>query len=122
MAKCKGVNPPNQEWSPEGGRLPVHKHRSGNSCSQPGAKRIALLSFGLHQQGREGDLDNWASQDLHTHRPGFCALERSLQCRCPYRLNQGANSIVSLRQTDANNNNCVKLKILTCSGSVMVQE
>ena len=31
----------------------------------------ATLSFGHYQQGREGDSDAWATQDLHTTCPGL---------------------------------------------------
>ncbi|XP_063605235.1 uncharacterized protein LOC134780428 [Penaeus indicus] len=41
------------------------------SCSQTGAKRRALHSFGVHWRGREGDSDDWAAQHLHVLCPGL---------------------------------------------------
>ncbi|KAL8621706.1 hypothetical protein ACOMHN_061841 [Nucella lapillus] len=38
---------------------------------QPGAKCTALLSFGLHRRGREGDPDDWAAQVHHITCPGL---------------------------------------------------
>lgn len=80
-AECGGVNPPNQEWSPEGGQLPVFTHCSGSSCSRAGAKRIDLHSFGLQGEAERGILTTGHPR-ISIHSAQACALERSLQCRC----------------------------------------
>ena len=58
----------------------VNPHRKSNpntntaiipSAPVADAKRSASHSFGLRQGGREGDSDDRATQDHHTHRPGL---------------------------------------------------
>ena len=71
MTKAMGVNPIQIR---SGAPKAFGEHTmlpSGNSCSRAGAKQYwTNLSFGTCQQRREGELDVWAAQVLHTKCPG----------------------------------------------------
>ncbi len=68
MAECEGVNPPNQEWNPEG-------LYSRTVPAAPATELVpnVLLCIPLDYIGEaeRGNLDDWASQDLHTLCPGL---------------------------------------------------
>lgn len=84
----------------------------GSSCIQVGSKCTGIcLFFGLNEQGQEVDTGVWATQYLHIHCPGFCALERSLQIHFIFQTRFMLSELMShlvqfyylARQTAANN-------------------